>query len=311
MGILATPVAAQDTPAAKGDAAEKAPAPAASPADAASPPASQAAEKAPVFANDKDKLSYTFGQNIGKSFKQQDIDVNVEVFVKGIEDAQAGRNPLISQQEMGQIMMNFQKDRMAKMATKHKEQAEKNLKDGEAFLAENKKKEGVITLPSGLQYKIINSGTGKTPKETDKVSTNYRGTLIDGTEFDSSYQRGEPTSFPVNGVIKGWTEALQLMKEGDKWQLFVPANLAYGERGAGGKIGPNATLIFEIELLKVEAGDAAPATPKAGDNPFQKSEPKSEESKKSDESESRKESDGKEAEKKEAEKEEVKEKGKE
>ncbi len=278
MGILATPVSAQDTPTAKGDAAEKAPAPAASTTDAAPPPASQPAEKSPVFANEKDKLSYTFGQNIGKSFKQQDIDVNVEVFMKGIEDAQAGRNPLISQQEMGQIMMSFQKDRMAKMATKHKEQGEKNLKDGEAFLVENKKKEGVTTLPSGLQYKILNSGTGKTPKETDKVSTHYRGTLIDGTEFDSSYQRGEPTSFPVNGVIKGWTEALQLMKEGDKWQLFVPANLGYGERGAGGKIGPNATLTFEIELLKVEAGEAAPAAaPKAGDNPFQKSEPKSEE----------------------------------
>jgi FKBP-type peptidyl-prolyl cis-trans isomerase len=158
---------------------------------------------------------------------------------------------------MGQVLMAFQKDRMAKMTAKHKTEADKNLKDGETFLAENKKKEGVTTLPSGLQYKVVKSGTGKTPKATDKVTTHYRGTLIDGTVFDSSYERKEPTSFPVNGVIKGWTEALQLMKEGDNWQLFVPAQLGYGERGAGGKIGANATLIFEIELLKVEPPEAA------------------------------------------------------
>jgi FKBP-type peptidyl-prolyl cis-trans isomerase FklB len=130
--------------------------------------------------------------------------------------------------------------------------AEKNKNDGEAFLAENAKKQGVITLPSGLQYKIIKPGTGRKPKPTDEVTTHYRGTLIDGTEFDSSYRRGEPTSFPVNGVIAGWTEALQLMPVGAKWQLFIPPHLAYGERGAGGQIGPNATLIFEVELIAIK-----------------------------------------------------------
>jgi FKBP-type peptidyl-prolyl cis-trans isomerase FklB len=138
---------------------------------------------------------------------------------------------------------------------------EKNKKEGEAFLAANKKKEGVITLPSGFQYKAIKEGTGKTPKATDTVTVNYRGTLIDGTEFDSSYKRGQPATFRVNGVIAGWTEALQLMKEGSKWELFIPANLAYGERGAGAAIGPNAVLIFEVELISVkpaESGEKAP-----------------------------------------------------
>jgi FKBP-type peptidyl-prolyl cis-trans isomerase FklB len=130
--------------------------------------------------------------------------------------------------------------------------AEKNKKEGEAFLAENAKKEGVVTLPSGLQYKIIQQGSGRKPKLTDEVTTHYRGTLLDGTEFDSSYKRGEPTSFPVNGVISGWTEALQLMPVGSKWQLFIPSNLAYGMRGAGGTIGPNAALIFDIELIAIK-----------------------------------------------------------
>lgn len=264
MGLLAAPVYAEDTKAIKTDSADKAPAPA-SQSSTATPPAkatdktpaaSQPADKASPLTNDKDKLSYSFGQNIGKSFKQQEIEINLEIFVKGIKDALAGSEPLLNQQEMGQVLMTFQKDRMAKMTAKHKMEADKNLKEGETFLAENKKKEGVTTLPSGLQYKVIKSGTGKTPKATDKVTTHYRGTLIDGTVFDSSYDRKEPTTFPVNGVIKGWTEALQLMKEGDQWQLFVPAQLGYGERGAGGKIGPNATLIFEIELIKVEPAEA-------------------------------------------------------
>jgi FKBP-type peptidyl-prolyl cis-trans isomerase FklB len=133
-----------------------------------------------------------------------------------------------------------------------KQHADKNQKEGEVFLAENKKKKGVVTLPSGLQYRVITAGTGKIPKVTDTVTTHYRGTLIDGTEFDSSYKRGEPASFPVNGVVKGWTEALQLMKVGSKWQLFIPSNLAYGPQGAGQVIGPNATLIFEIELLSIK-----------------------------------------------------------
>ena len=138
------------------------------------------------------------------------------------------------------------------MQEKQKKIGEKNKIDGEAFLAENKKKEGVKTLPSGLQYSIIKEGAGKMPKATDTVTVNYKGTLIDGTEFDSSYRRGQPVSFPVNGVIAGWTEALQLMKEGSKWQLFIPSELAYGEKGAGNTIGPNAVLIFEVELISIK-----------------------------------------------------------
>jgi FKBP-type peptidyl-prolyl cis-trans isomerase FklB len=145
-------------------------------------------------------------------------------------------------------MMAFQKEVMAKQA----EVAKKNKAEGEAFLAENKKKEGVKTTPSGLQYKVIKPGKGKKPKSSDTVTVNYRGTLIDGTEFDSSYKRGQPATFQVSGVIPGWTEALQLMEEGAKWQLFIPSNLAYGERGAGGVIGPNATLIFEVELISIQ-----------------------------------------------------------
>ena len=146
----------------------------------------------------------------------------------------------------------LQKELMEKQAERNKQLAEKNKTEGEAFLAQNSKKEGVKTLPSGLQYKVIKEGTGKTPKADDTVVTNYRGTSIDGTEFDSSYKRGQPATFPVKGVIAGWTEALQLMKEGSKWELFIPSNLAYGERGAGNFIGPNAALVFEIELITVK-----------------------------------------------------------
>jgi FKBP-type peptidyl-prolyl cis-trans isomerase FklB len=158
----------------------------------------------------------------------------------------------MTEEEYKATMTALQKEMMEKQADAARKLAEKNKKEGEAFLAENGKKEGVVTLPSGLQYKVIQSGKGKTPKSTDTVETNYRGTLIDGTEFDSSYKRGQTATFPVNGVIAGWTEALQKMKEGDKWQLFVPSNLAYGERGAGREIGPNATLLFEVELIAVK-----------------------------------------------------------
>ena len=158
----------------------------------------------------------------------------------------------MTEQEMKETLAGLQKELMEKQAERAKLLAEKNKKEGEAFLAANKTKEGVKTLPDGLQYKVIKEGTGKTPKADDTVVTNYRGTLIDGTEFDSSYKRGQPATFPVKGVIPGWTEALQLMKEGSKWELFIPSNLAYGERGAGNAIGPNATLVFEIELISVK-----------------------------------------------------------
>ena len=200
----------------------------------------------------KDKVSYVIGLDMGNSLKKNMVDVDIEILEKGIKDALSGAKPLMTEQEMKQTIMALQKDLQAKQQEQVKALAEKNKKEGEAFLAENKKKQGVITMPSGLQYKILTDGKGKSPKATDAVTVNYKGTLIDGTEFDSSYKRGQPATFTVNGVIPGWTEALQLMREGSKWKLFVPSNLAYGERGAGGPIGPNAVLIFEVELLSVK-----------------------------------------------------------
>jgi FKBP-type peptidyl-prolyl cis-trans isomerase FklB len=200
----------------------------------------------------KDKLSYVVGLDMGNSLKKNMIDVNPEIVAQGIKDALSGEKPLMTEQEMKETIMALQKDLQAKQQEQAKALAEKNKKEGEAFLAENKKKQGVITMPSGLQYKILTVGKGKSPKATDTVTVNYKGTLIDGTEFDSSYKRGQPATFAVNGVITGWTEALQLMKEGSKWQMFIPSNLAYGERGAGGAIGPNAVLIFEVELISIK-----------------------------------------------------------
>jgi len=206
------------------------------------------AQEKPALKSQKEKMSYIIGMDIGNNLKKQSIDIDPNILAKGVKDAFSGSQPLLNEQEIRETTMAFQKEMMAKQ----EEAAKKNKKEGEAFLAENKKKEGVKTLPSGLQYKVIKAGTGKKPKLTDSVTTHYRGTLINGTEFDSSYRRGQPVSFQVNGVIPGWTEALQLMEEGAKWQLFIPSNLAYGERGAGRDIGPNATLIFEIELLSIQ-----------------------------------------------------------
>jgi len=199
-----------------------------------------------------DKLGYSIGYNIANSLKQQGIEINQELLLKGIADVFSGKKPLLSEQEVEQNLKAFRKERMAKMQKARKQQARQKMVQGEAFLAENAKKEGVVTLPSGLQYKVIKPGTGNTPKSTDKVTTHYQGTLIDGTEFDSSYNRGKPATFPVNGVIAGWTEALQLMKVGAEWQLFIPSDLAYGKKGAGRQIPPGATLIFKIELLSIE-----------------------------------------------------------
>ena len=202
----------------------------------------------------KEKLSYAIGVDMGTSLKKNAIDVDTDLLFKGIKDALTGSKQLLTEQELRETIQTAQKELQAKQQEKMKTLGEKNKKEGEAFLAANKKKKGVKTLPSGLQYKVITEGKGKMPKATDTVTVNYRGTLIDGTEFDSSYKRNEPATFPVNGVIKGWTEALQLMKEGSKWELFIPADLAYGERGTmGGPIGPNAVLIFEVELLKIKA----------------------------------------------------------
>ncbi|MBI3397983.1 MAG: FKBP-type peptidyl-prolyl cis-trans isomerase [Deltaproteobacteria bacterium] len=202
--------------------------------------------------NEKDKVSYSIGMQIGSSFKNQSIDVDADVLIKGIKDAISGAKPLLSEREVQETMTAFQNEMKAKQAERMKVIAEKNKKEGETFLAENKKKGGVKNTASGLQYKIVKDGNGKKPTATDTVTVNYRGTLIDGTEFDSSYKRGEPASFPVNQVIAAWTEALQLMSVGSKWQLFISPNLAYGERGMGAQIGPNATLVFEVELLSIK-----------------------------------------------------------
>jgi len=199
----------------------------------------------------KDKLSYAIGMDMGNGLKKNAIDVDADIVVRGIKDVLNGSKPLMTNEEVRAVLMAAQKDLQAKQQERMKTQGEKNKNDGEAFLAKNKKKKGVQILPSGLQYKVITEGKGETPKATDTVTVNYQGTLIDGTEFDSSYKRGEPATFPVTGVIKGWTEALQLMKEGSKWQLVIPADLAYGERG-GGPIGPNSVLIFEVELISIK-----------------------------------------------------------
>jgi FKBP-type peptidyl-prolyl cis-trans isomerase FklB len=211
---------------------------------------------------EKQKLSYSIGVNTGRSMKDslkaQSIEIDQAILLKGLNDGIMDAKPQMSEEEVKTVLDALQKTMMAKQqeqASKQQEQAkgvaEKNKKDGEAFLAANKKKDGVVTMPSGLQYKVLVVGKGKSPKATDTVTVNYKGTLIDGTEFDSSYKRGKPATFPLNQVIPGWTEAVQLMKEGSKWELYIPANLAYGERGAGATIGGNATLIFEVELISV------------------------------------------------------------
>src|SRR5881409_799781 len=217
-------------------------------------------EKSPQLKDQKDKVSYSIGMNIGLNLSRQKVDINSDVLAAGIKDAIAGK-PQLTQGQVKDVMAQFEKD----MEQKQKATGEKNKTDGAKFLEENKKKEGVKTTASGLQYKAIKDGTGAQPKATDTVTVNYRGTLINGTEFDSSYKRGQPATFPVNGVIKGWTEALQLMKVGSKYQVVVPSNLAYGERSVSAEIGPNAALIFEVELLDAKPAPtpAAPGSPRA------------------------------------------------
>ena len=219
------------------------------------------AEETIPLKEQKEKLSYSIGVTIGKSMKRDSIDVNPDLIVQGIKDALAGGKTLLTDEEMVEAFTALQQDMAAKQAEARKALAEKNLKEGEQFLAENAKKEGVVTQPSGLQYKVITDGTGKKAKPTDTVTVHYRGTMIDGTEFDSSYKRNEPATFQLQNVIPGCTEGVSLMKVGSKWQLFIPSKLAYGEEGAGDAIGPNATLIFEVELL--DAKDVAATNPTA------------------------------------------------
>jgi FKBP-type peptidyl-prolyl cis-trans isomerase FklB len=214
-----------------------------------------------VFAQDKlelktqkDKQSYAIGANMGKGLKKSAVDVDPEILTRALKDSLVNGKSQMTDEEISAAITALQKDMQAKQQDQMKAAGEKNKTEGEAYLKANKKKKGVKTLESGLQYIVMTEGKGKSPKATDTVTVNYKGTLIDGTEFDSSYKRGQPATFPVNGVIKGWTEALQLMKEGAKWQLVIPAGLAYGERGAaGGSIGPNAVLIFEVELISIKA----------------------------------------------------------
>lgn len=207
----------------------------------------------PAEMTPKDKASYAIGMDMAKSLKRNGVEVNADVLGKAIKDVLTDQKTQLTDDEAKTILAALQKEMQGKQQEKMKLLGEKNQKDGAAFLAENMKKDGVKTLPSGLQYKVITEGTGKSPSATDTVTVQYKGSLIDGTEFDSSYKRGQAATFALNGVIKGWTEALQLMKEGSKWQIFLPSNLAYGETGTvGGPIGPNAALIFEVELVAVK-----------------------------------------------------------
>lgn len=199
----------------------------------------------------KDKRSYAIGIGIGRNLSMGSVDVDPNILLQGIKDALAGSRPLMTDDEIKSTMSSLQAEVRQRQMVKMQRAAEANKKEGEAFLAANKTKPGVVELPSGLQYKILKEGTGPKPTATDSVVCNYRGTLLDNTEFDSSYKRGQPATFQVGKVIKGWTEALQLMPVGSKWELYIPADLAYGERGAGQSIGPSETLIFEVELLSI------------------------------------------------------------
>ncbi|MBI5463503.1 MAG: FKBP-type peptidyl-prolyl cis-trans isomerase [Ignavibacteriales bacterium] len=201
---------------------------------------------------EKERLSYSLGADLGKNFKLQTIDIDANALLRGMQDALAGASTAMSDSEMQATIMKFQQDLMAKQQEVGKKASEKNRNEGKTFLDANKKKEGVLVTASGLQYKVLKMGAGPKPTAKSTVTVHYRGTLIDGKEFDSSYKRGEPTTFPLNQVIRGWTEGLQLMPVGSKFQFFIPSELAYGERGAGADIGPGATLIFEVELLGVK-----------------------------------------------------------
>jgi FKBP-type peptidyl-prolyl cis-trans isomerase len=209
------------------------------------------AQQAAPLKTDKDKLSYAMGMDLAGQLKSNSVDVDPTLFAKGMQDLFAGKT-LLTDDEAKAIITALQKAMIVKRTSELQAAGAKNKTEGEAFLAANKAKAGVVTLPSGVQYKIITTGTGPKPTLEQTVACHYRGTLIDGKEFDNSYLRGQPSTFPVKGVIKGWTEVLQLMPVGSKWQVFIPPALAYGERGAAADIGPNATLIFEIELVAIK-----------------------------------------------------------
>jgi FKBP-type peptidyl-prolyl cis-trans isomerase FklB len=242
---------------------------------AAKPPAAKTATsttaKKPAvpltLTTQKDKASYAIGMNIGKSMHRDGVDIDSSILLRGLKDGMSGAKPLITDDEAKAALTALQADLRKRQEEKLQVEIETNKKAGEAFLAENKTKDGVVTLPSGLQYKILTEGTGPKPAATDTVVCNYKGALLDNTEFDSSYKRGQPATFPVSNVINGWKEALQLMPVGSKWQLVVPSDLAYGARGGpqGSGIGPNATLVFEVELISIKP-KAELQTPKPAPN---------------------------------------------
>jgi FKBP-type peptidyl-prolyl cis-trans isomerase len=267
--VLPAIAQAQQTPAAntkQAPATKAAPAPTAgtqkAPATKTGPAAKPRTQPVLTLKTQKDKVSYALGANLGMNLHKESVEVDPAIVLRGLKDALAAGKMLMTDDEARAALMQLQAEVRNKQQEKMKVAGEMNKKEGAEFLEANKTKEGVVTLPSGLQYKILTEGTGPKPAASDTVVCNYRGTLISGTEFDSSYKRGQPASFPVNGVIKGWTEALQLMPVGSKWQLFVPAELGYGDRGAGGEIGPGATLIFEVELLSIQGKDKSEVAPK-------------------------------------------------
>jgi FKBP-type peptidyl-prolyl cis-trans isomerase FklB len=258
LGLFASGASAQQAPA-------KAPAaapPAKAPAAAAPAPAAQAPASGSAFKTQKEKLSYAIGMEMGKGVKTQGLDVDPSILEQGLKDALSGAKAQMTEDEIKQVITSLQQEIRQKQMQAQETAAAENKTKGEAYLAANAKKDGVVALPDGLQYKILTAGQGKKPLESDTVMCNYKGTFVDGTEFDSSAQAGKPVPFEVKNVIPGFKEVLQLMPVGSKWQVVVPSNLAYGERGAGGVIGPNATLIFEIELVSIEG--SAPAQPAGG-----------------------------------------------
>lgn len=219
---------------------------------------SMAATNAPSITlnNDTDKLSYSIGTDLGKNFKKQGIVISPEAMAKGLQDGMDGNKLLLTEQQQKDVLNKFQKDLMAKRTDEFNKKAEENKTKGESFLKENKSKEGIVALPSGLQYKVIKKGEGSKPTKEDTVTVEYTGKLINGEVFDSTEKTGKPATFKLTQVIPGWTEALQLMPAGSTWEVYVPAELAYGQRSVGGPIGPNETLIFNIHLIEVKKTDA-------------------------------------------------------
>ncbi|NLV31238.1 MAG: FKBP-type peptidyl-prolyl cis-trans isomerase [Acidobacteria bacterium] len=215
--------------------------------------ASLPAQETPVLESEVDKVNYGIGVGVARNFGNQGLEVDLELVIRGMRDAHAGAPLLLTEEELARTMNAFQKELRRRQAEAFQAASEKNLKEGEAFLAANAKREGITVLPSGLQYRVLETGAGKIPTAADSAECHYRGTFIDGTEFDNSYKMGKSVTFKIQGgVIPGWSEVLKLMPEGSKWEVFLPARLAYGERGAGSQIGPNMALVFEIELLAVK-----------------------------------------------------------